>query len=605
MSTQLDDEKRQLKSSEIPLHPRQPNKWLHFAARISFVLGILLQIFVITGGALWWHGYIGMVVRPDTARNSRTFEGRQPSPFHPPALCHPPLPAAVTLPQPSLASIPFSSASRRLRSFLELTMLTEDIDGLTVGVVTPDGLFFDESFGQLRANETHRGSKKAPDTDSLYRIASISKMFCALELMVLKQRKILDWDDPVHRFLSNFTYNTDDWGQHLNGEGQASSFQKASPITLRQLASHMSGIGRDFPPISVGSWPKMGNISVEINTRESTLKSIANIPLVVPQYSSPVHSNTGFSLLGWTLTAAANTTSTYADLVHRDLFEPLNIGSSFNVTAENAHRIVVPSTMPQLADLDLTDVDNSSEGQYSSLRDLAKVMQTFLVPSRAGSLLSSYSMREWLRPLHAFPDDMTEMGAPWEIRKITDTYGRPRRWYGQGGHLRVYQSKFSFNPDAGFGVVVLMTGRYSDAEGIALKAVQIYQAAFDWHVAQITDMLYGGRWVSEDQKSEATTVVLDGGLWLVKMVLQGTDVFKTLEGPTPISKSYGLWATGRTDEFRIGIGRASPEANCFPFVASFDPLYARKAPIDLILFEGVGSGRFMKVPSADVTLTKV
>ncbi|KAG8987014.1 hypothetical protein FRB94_002810 [Tulasnella sp. JGI-2019a] len=595
---------------EIPLRPRQTNKWkwLRIATRISFVLGTLLQVLAVTGGALWWNGYISMIIRPDAAKNARLFEGHQSSRLHPAPVCHPPLPAAVTLPQPNQASHLFRVASNRLRIFLELTMLTADIDSLTVGVVTPDGLIFDESFGQLRANETHKGPKETPDTDSLYRIASISKMFCALELMVLKQRKILDWDDPVDLFLPKFKYNTDSWSQHLSDEGKASSSSReAPPITLRQLSSHMSGIGRDFPPVSIDSWPKidMGNISVDIKSQNSTLKSIANIPLVVPQYSSPVYSNTGFSLLGWTLTAAANTTSTYAELIHRDVFQPLNISSSFNVTAENAHKVAVPSILSEFADLDLTDVANSAGGQYSSLRDLAKVMQTFLVPSRADSLLSSYTMREWLRPLHAFPDDTTEMGAPWEIRKIADMYGRPRRWYGKGGNLFVYHSKFNFNPDAGFGVVVLMTGRYPDAEGIALKAVQIYQAAFDWHVAQITDMLYGGRWISEDLKSEAITAVLDGSLWLIKMVLNGTDIFKSLEGPIPVSKSYGLWATGRKDEFRIAFGRASPDENCFPFVASFDPVYARKAPIDLILFGGTVPDRVMKVPSVGGILYKV
>lgn len=88
---------------------------------------------------------------------------------------------------------------------------------------------------------------------------------------------------------------------------------------------------------------------MEIKPRESILRSISTTPLVVPQYSSPVYSNTGFALLGWALTAAANVTSTYADLIHRDVFEPLNLSSSFNVTHHNARRIVVPSTLPQLA----------------------------------------------------------------------------------------------------------------------------------------------------------------------------------------------------------------------------------------------------------------
>lgn len=50
-------------------------------------------------------------------------------------------------------------------------------------------------------------------------------------------------------------------------------------------------------------------------------------------------------------------------------------------------------------------------------------------------------------------------------------------------------------------------------------------------------------------------------------------------------------------ERSVGFGRASADGNCFPVIATFDPVYAREAPIDLILFEGVGSQRVMKVPS--------
>ncbi|KAG8888142.1 hypothetical protein FRB98_008334 [Tulasnella sp. 332] len=581
--------------------------WLPTVTRICFVIGVFLQIAAVTGGALWWNGYLRMqVTQPNEVdvhgqANGGWFGGSQ-SQRRSPSACHPSLPTAIPVSSQEATSLPFRLASRRLHLYLKSVMTLQHIDSLTVGVVAPNGLIFERSYGYLRANETEEhGARTAPDTDSLYRIASISKMFCALELMVLKQKGVLGWDDPVDRFLTNFTYNNGDWRDHLytNGDAFSASPQSPPPITLRQLASHMSGVGRDLPPILIKSWPKIDpvNISVEIRTKEAILKSISNLPLVVPQYSLPVYSNTGFALLGWTLTAAANTTSTYADLVHRDVFEPLNLSSSFNVTNHNAHRIVVPSTAPEMADMDGTDAMNSAGGQYSSLRDLETVMKTFLVPSRSDSLLSPYSMREWLRPLHPFSDDLTEIGAPWEIRKIIDSYGRPRRWYGKGGNLLVYQSKFNFSPEAGFGVVVLMSGQYQDSEAIGLRMVEIYQAAFDHHIAHVMTELYAGQWVSEDKKSEAVTTFLHGGLWVVKMVLNGTDIIKMLAGPVPVSQGFGLWSTGKEDEFRVGFGRGGVDGNCFPIVASLDPFYARDAPVDLVLFEGAAPERVMKVPS--------
>jgi hypothetical protein len=81
---------------------------------------------------------------------------------------------------------------------------------------------------------------------------------------------------------------------------------------------------------------------------------------------------------------------------------------------------------------------NPSYGQLSSVADLTKVMQTFLDSSNPKSLISSYTLREWLRPTYAWMDDMTEVGLLWEILKIPDAYDR---------RVRVYQKSayFSFH----------------------------------------------------------------------------------------------------------------------------------------------------------------
>ena len=47
-------------------------------------------------------------------------------------------------------------------------------------------------------------------------------------------------------------------------------------------------------------------------------------------------------------------------------------------------------------------------------------MKTFLSPTAEGGLISPTVVREWLRPLHVWRDGMNEVGAPWEIRKLSD-----------------------------------------------------------------------------------------------------------------------------------------------------------------------------------------
>jgi hypothetical protein len=42
----------------------------------------------------------------------------------------------------------------------------------------------------------------------------------------------------------------------------------------------------------------------------------------------------------------------------------------------------------------MTDAHNSAGGQFSSLSDLAKTLQTFLNPDDPNAVLSRYSLRE-------------------------------------------------------------------------------------------------------------------------------------------------------------------------------------------------------------------
>ncbi|KIO26859.1 hypothetical protein M407DRAFT_23917 [Tulasnella calospora MUT 4182] len=454
----------------------------------------------------WWTGIVNFSFNPSNA--SLLWPGR-PTPQKP-YICHPPLPAVLrSLPTPPDAP-QFLNAARTLDAALTLRVAAPDMDSISVAVVTPSGPVFSKTYGALRANETDPRKRGKPDEDSLYRIASISKMFNVYEMMILRERGLLNWDDPVEKYVKNFTYYPDGWEEYLSESHEGSTSgerkRKGDPITLRQLASHMAGIGRDYPPVTVPGWPKFDRRKIVHNlpnTTEPILEMIKELPLVAPSYTYPIYSNTGFNVLGRAVAAAAGgKPEDYADFLHRDIFEPLGLSSAFNVTEKTAGNVVVPALGSYQTDMAFWPY-NPAGGQFSSLKDLTKVMQTFLDPSRKESLLSPYAMREWLRPLHGFPDDITEVGAPWEIVKVPDTNGNPRRWYSKSGNLLTSHSIFIFDPTTSFGVIVLMTGLDHNALKIAINTIQIFQRAFDTLLEQTTMQLYGGYWKSDDGKSEA------------------------------------------------------------------------------------------------------
>lgn len=164
-------------------------------------------------------------------------------------------------------------------------------------------------------------------------------------------------DDPIDKYIKNFKYVSDG----LDRDAKYATHEHPS-ITLRQLASHMSGLGRDWPPGTVAGWPHdlkgMGpppTNGLPFPSYEALIASIAERHLTSPSAAYPAYSNAGVALLSYALAAASSASPgdaskiSYADLLKRDICDPMGMnGTSFLATEANKHLIVVPSLGPEV-----------------------------------------------------------------------------------------------------------------------------------------------------------------------------------------------------------------------------------------------------------------
>jgi CubicO group peptidase (beta-lactamase class C family) len=251
-------------------------------------------------------------------------------------------------------------------------------------------------------------------------------------------------DHPVSKYLPDFEPNEYSFPFNTSSHPR---------ITLHDLAAHLSGLGRDWPPGEQasnfphdvgGNGPPPDN-GLPFPVQDTVLAAVRKYNLVHPPSWRPSYSNTGPGVLGMALLAAdraARATGeggpdTVAQLLRRDVFIPLGMnGSHFLATPENLARLVVPAVGPEYTDLDFADAMNPSGGAFSSLHDLTLLVRSLLRPdthpsneSEPGVLVPN-SVARFLRPDHAFEeDDWSEAGAPWEIVKHVDGNGRRRRVY--------------------------------------------------------------------------------------------------------------------------------------------------------------------------------
>jgi CubicO group peptidase (beta-lactamase class C family) len=85
-------------------------------------------------------------------------------------------------------------AADELRDYLDGKFVEAKLDGMSAAVVTSAGVVFEKHWGVKRANGTEERDKSEKiDGQSMYRVASVSKMMIAYEGWVLAQKGIINW----------------------------------------------------------------------------------------------------------------------------------------------------------------------------------------------------------------------------------------------------------------------------------------------------------------------------------------------------------------------------------------------------------------------------
>ena len=181
------------------------------------------------------------------------------------------------------------------------------------------------------------------------------------------------------------------------------------------------------------------------------------------------------------------------------------------------------------------------------------------------------------------------------------------------GAMAGHHAALAIHPGTGYGVVVLMAGKYPDAAKIAYDLFRTSQPFIDALLAEKAAELYAGTWSAKPssefkQESTAVVAVRGGTLWLDKYVLDGSEVLKMFGAPQ--GKGLALRPSGRTDEFRVDTGipgyNGMEHMACYPYWNGQDLWGVRNgAAINVVVFEdGKNGERRMRVPSLDLILTR-
>jgi CubicO group peptidase (beta-lactamase class C family) len=273
-----------------------------------------------------------------------------------------------------------SSLITRFGDRLSNDVKKDDVHGSISAAIIKNGkIVWAGAFGYAT-----RDKDIAADTNTIYRIGSITKTFTAVILMQLVEERKVKLDDPVEKYLPEI--------RSLNG------YSDKTIITLRQLASHTSGLKREptMPGAALGP----------VDQWESKLlscipyTSFTSSPGIRYQYS-----NIGNALLGLTLERASGIP--YIQMVQQRIFIQLHMDNTFfsipeNKMAELAEGIInikeelrdqinqIPS-LKGVLDSTLSGYTIPCGGIYSTAPDLAQFVMALMGKT---PLLQPESLRE-------------------------------------------------------------------------------------------------------------------------------------------------------------------------------------------------------------------
>jgi D-alanyl-D-alanine-carboxypeptidase/D-alanyl-D-alanine-endopeptidase len=279
-----------------------------------------------------------------------------------------------------------------------ITFLATKVPGFLL-VAVRDGETAIAGFGDIADK---RG--KTPDGDTLFRIGSISKVFCGEALAGAVLDGKLHFEDRVQ----------DRLGYDVQLPERA-----GRPIRIIDLVTQSSGLPREVPRQDGPPDDPFAN-----NTKETQIADLKTDPLLFPPGTATFYSNFGFDLLG---AALANTEGKpYSELLQQRVLDPAGMKDTvFNLRPGDEARAMQGHNFdgsPMVSAHTPTSIECAG-GLYTTANDMARWMNWHLDRSAASDrdlrLLdhAAYLYRDGLSSVGGLDDagPMDAMGLGWVI----------------------------------------------------------------------------------------------------------------------------------------------------------------------------------------------
>jgi serine beta-lactamase-like protein LACTB, mitochondrial len=344
----------------------------------------------------------------------------------------------------SIAQQPQLPSQKRaqLETAISHFMAAHSIPGVSVAIVENGAYEWSAGFGMADLENSVPATSQ-----TLYRLASISKPITATAALLLWQKGKLDLDAPVQKYCPAFP-------------------QKEAPITTRQVLGHLGGV-RHYKSDSQDD-PEVGNTRHFDNPIQSGLDFFKNDPLVAKPGAEFHYSTQGFTLAGCVIEGASG--QSYVDFVRENI---LTRAGMAHTLADDRFAIIPFRTRfyskdksGSIRNADFLDASYKipGGGWLSSAEDMAK----FEVAMLNDQLLQRSTRDLMWTPLKSADGKDNGYALGWGTGK---DLGLPD--VGHGGGQQGTSTFIIMVPERRAGVVVLINLDGADSSGLAQHLMKI------------------------------------------------------------------------------------------------------------------------------------
>ena len=338
----------------------------------------------------------------------------------------PQLPTLFPLPKETPKRI--TAVFEKLESILNATVdETSSLPAISMNVFYRDKILWSGHYG----SKVYKQPTLKPNDNTVYRIGSVTKIFSVLLVYKLyEEGKIVSIDDPLSKYAPNFFIHNPFTNEN---------------ITLREIASQMSGLPREAPCI----------YQCSNTTSREQLALLRNRTLVLPPWTEPSYSNLGYALLGRLLTENL-LNETFENWTKENILKPLGMANTgFEITEEVEKNMAFPY-LPDGQRMKFINLGwiNPAGAMYSTIEDLAKLGMMFAQPEKQ-KLFKPASLREMMTPKDITPDGVTVWGSPFEMFFSEHFLIRTK-----GGNIDTYSALLTVIPELALGANILRSTIY-------------------------------------------------------------------------------------------------------------------------------------------------